>query len=486
MKSCLLMMTSKIPDHMGGRQKIFVGLFLVGLSIVIRIPFFNVPMITDEGGYAYVAHFWSHDYQLYRDIPFDRPQGIFLLYKLIFVLIGGSTSAIRLAAALYNAMTVLLLFFFASRVFSFRVACFSATAYAILSACPSLEGFTANAEIFAVLPLVGAAYFTWREKWLESGFFAGLAYFLKPIGLSGLLLVILWAVVRRAGTKAIVKSIIGFAVFPLVSLIHGLSVGIGAYWNSFVGQKMLTNSGFSIGINRQIDNLLGSIYILLPLLALPFVLSLIGIIKAELKIRIFGLIWLVSTFAGMAIGGNWFNHYYIQLLPPLAFLGGFGLLEVLRLKRRYLLLFLGLSSAALFLVHEAPYWFLSPPEVSFRLYKRGPYLFSRDISEYIQKESSPTDTIYVAFYQADIYYLSQRKATVPQLYEYQFTGSYKVCQMIIESIKKKAPIIIVRCQPPPAWISDDEFQKLLENGYELRKTYPYNIRLYKRTTQRIL
>jgi hypothetical protein len=246
---------------------------------------------------------------------------------------------------------------------------------------------------------------------------------------------------------------------------------------------MLTDSGFSMGINQQIGNFLDSTYVLLPLLALPFLLSLIGIIKAELKIRIFGSLWLFSTFAGMAIGGNWFSHYYIQVLPPLAFMGGFGLFEILRLKRRYLLYLLGISSAALFLVHEVPYWFLSPPEVSFRLYKRIPYLFSKDISEYIQKESAPADTIYVAFYQADIYYLSQRKASVPQLYEYQFTGSHKVYQKIIENIEKKDPIIIVRCQPPPAWISDKEFGRLLENGYELRRRYPSNIRLYKRTTQ---
>src|SRR5665647_1662452 len=107
-------------------------------------------------------------------------------------------------------------------------------------------------------------------------------------------------------------------------------------------------------------------------------------------------------------------------------MGGFGLFEMLRLKRRYLIYLLGVSSAAFFLVREVPYWFLSPPEVSFRLYQRIPYLYSKEISEYIQKESVSTDSIYVAFYQADIYYLSKRKAAVPQLYKYQFTGSHEV------------------------------------------------------------
>ena len=63
-------------------------------------------MISDEGGYAYVAHFWSGDSQLYRDIRYDRPQAIFLIYKLCLFIFGGSVEAIRLAAALYNALTV--------------------------------------------------------------------------------------------------------------------------------------------------------------------------------------------------------------------------------------------------------------------------------------------------------------------------------------------------------------------------------------------
>jgi hypothetical protein len=39
----------------------------------LRTPFLRVPMISDEGGYAYVAHFWAAGDTLYRDLPFDRP-----------------------------------------------------------------------------------------------------------------------------------------------------------------------------------------------------------------------------------------------------------------------------------------------------------------------------------------------------------------------------------------------------------------------------
>ena len=137
-----------------------VGLGLLGLmafSIFLRSPFFSVPMISDEGGYAYVAQSWSGDIELYRDIPYDRPQAIFLIYKLFLFIFGGSVEAIRLAAALYNALTVAALFFFARQVFSQRAAWLGALVYAIFSASPRIEGFTANAELFTLLPLVVAA-----------------------------------------------------------------------------------------------------------------------------------------------------------------------------------------------------------------------------------------------------------------------------------------------------------------------------------------
>lgn len=202
-----------------------VGLGLLGLmafSIFLRAPFFSVPMISDEGGYAYVAHFWSGDIQLYRDIPYDRPQAIFLIYKLFLFIFGGSVEAIRLAAALYNALTVAALFFFTRQVFSQRAAWLSALVYATFSASPRIEGFTANTELFTLLPLVVAAHLTWREKWLAAGLVSGIAFLIKPAALSGLLLTLVWTLVVKASWRAPLASLLGFLAGPLASMAHSV------------------------------------------------------------------------------------------------------------------------------------------------------------------------------------------------------------------------------------------------------------------------
>ena len=85
----------------------------MALAILIRLPFLHVPIDSDEGGYLYVARYWTSDYRLYRDIPFDRPPGIFLIYQGIIGLLGDSVPAVRLGAAAWNALTTLVLFRFA-------------------------------------------------------------------------------------------------------------------------------------------------------------------------------------------------------------------------------------------------------------------------------------------------------------------------------------------------------------------------------------
>jgi hypothetical protein len=197
-------------------------------------------------------------------------------------------------------------------------------------------------------------------------------------------------------------------------------------------------------------------------------------------LKAFGYSWLASAFLGMLIGGNWFNHYYIQIIPPLAFFSGFGLVELFRLSRSFLLYFCLCLGIILFLALEVPFWFSSPLKVSSRLYHRPPYLISKDLSEFIASTTSPQDTIYVAFYEADIYYLSRRKAAVQQLYKYQFTGSQEICAKVIDSIIRKEPALVIWAQRPPAWVSLEEFQGYLERGYDKIKEFQFGIRVYKR------
>src|SRR5438552_574059 len=107
-------------------------------SVGVRWPFLTVPLTTDEGGYAYVAHWQKRGFRLYRDLWFDRPQGIFVVYSAILRVLGESTPRIRLGAALYNTCTTALVGVLTARWWGGRAGLAAAAIYGTSSASPVL------------------------------------------------------------------------------------------------------------------------------------------------------------------------------------------------------------------------------------------------------------------------------------------------------------------------------------------------------------
>ena len=443
------------------------GLGLLGLmafSIFLRAPFFSVPMISDDGGYAYVAHFWSGDSQLYRDIPYDRPQAIFLIYKLCLFIFGGSVEAIRLAAALYNALTVAALFFFACQVFSQRAAWLGALIFATFSASPRIEGFTANAELFTLLPLVVAAHLTWKEKWLAAGLVSGIAFLIKPAALSGLLLTLVWTLVVKASWRAPLACLLGFSSGPLVSMAHGYWVGWEFYWSSLVERRVLLFSLFSLDITEQLNSFFLRTKETVSAWIVPAALAGAALPHCPNRTRGFALLWLAASLVGMSLGGRWYWHYYLQLIPPLAFLAAATLSRPLLSSR---VVWGGVVSVAVIisLVGQLPFWLLTPKEVSWELYHRPGYLVNSQIAEYVASRTGQEDLIYVAFEGPEIYYLAGRRNAAPQLFWNEVHFSSSIFDQVADAIRRGLPDRIVWIQLPPDWITLVEFRDLLTQGY---------------------
>ena len=70
----------------------------------------------------------------------------------------------------------------------------------------------------------------------------------------------------------------------------------------------------------------------------------------------------------------------------------------------------------LFVQRDAALGIRSPETISWTLYKRPGYILSGQIANYIRSTTHEEDTIYVAFAQADLYYLSARRGAAPQYY----------------------------------------------------------------------
>lgn len=439
---------------------------LVAASILLRVPFLSVPMITDEGGYGYAAKFWTPEYQLYRDIPFDRPQAIFLLYRLAFAVFGTDVTAVRSFAAVYNGLTVVAMFLLCRRALSSREAWLACVLFAVFSTSPRIEGFTANAEVFMLLPLVVSAHFTWNRHWLWAGFAGAMAVLLKPSGASAVLLTLSWLLMTRAAPTAWLRVAFGVALGLAPSVLHGLWVGWHYYWQSIHERRLVLYNPETVGLTAQWNGLVHGLAITVSSWAFPAVASALAVMRSRSRPTVFGLLWLGFSIVGVAMGGWWREHYFIQLVPPLVFLASSGLSR-LRTSPLRLAWVVALSLAlALFLRRDLALGFQNAQAISWDLYRRPGYLLQDQVAAYLRAVTDEHDTIYVAFAEAELYYLSGRRAAVPQFYFLHAQYSKSVFDSIVEAIRSRRPAVVLLVQNPPQnQMSSREFLGILETGY---------------------
>jgi len=404
---------------------------IAAVSVGLRLPFLSVPLITDEGGYAYIAHWMMRGLALYRDLWFDRPQGIFLVYGAQMALLGESTEAIRLGAALYNAATGLLLYGLTASLAGPLAGVAAAGLFAVSSAAPAIEGFTANGELYMNLLVVAALWLATSQRWFLAGVLLSLAVAVKPTSLLGVGLALPFLAIwgeswGRTSLLAIARrgalGMCGVALAALPFIAHGVSTDPQVYWYSLVGFRVQAHSAFSAG-----PALLGDLgqtapTVLAALLPLWLLTAAGACLTWRTRTGAVGLAFLVGSGAGAAAGGHWFWHYYVGLMPPAALLGGVAIQRLLEgkhtLGRRSLHWVLGVGALATLVAvgFNARLVGIAPGETSWRIYRRPAYLASSEIAAYIRGQTTESETVYAAFAQADLYHLSGRRSAGRHLY----------------------------------------------------------------------
>ena len=435
---------------MGGR--LALALAVAGaVSIGLRFPFLSVPLTTDEGGYAYVAHWLGRGLALYSDLWFDRPQGIFLVYGVALRLFGKSTEAIRFGAALYNAGTVGLLYLLGARLYGRRAGLATAALFAVASASPVVEGFTANGELYMNLPVVASLVLAAGQRPFLAGVALALAAAIKPTALPtaapALVVLLTWpqpgprrlcraagsrkgrhdqATIANRGTRLSGSSKIlawlafgaaaGFAPF----LAHGVATDAPAYWYAVVGFRVHAHSALSVGeavlrdLTQTAPSVLAALFPLWLLVAL-------GVRAGGWRSRggAAGLAYLGGSALGAAAGGYWYWHYYVGVLPAAALLGGAGLDRLLDRPATVgptVLRAAVWACTAVAVAFNARLVGDTPEETSWNVYRRPAYLASAAIAAYLRAHTTEGDRIYAAFAQADLYHLSGRRSAGAHLY----------------------------------------------------------------------
>lgn len=453
-------------------------------------------MISDEGGYAYVAQRWLDGRgTLYDDLWVSRPQGIFLAYAAVFRTIGGTIVDLRLGAGVASALTLLVVWRFASAWGGARLARLATLLFAVIAASPAIEGFTANAEVFMAVPAAGSAMLLltasrtgWRRRHLLAiGALIALATLLKPSGIVMLPVAgaFLWAATEQPLGAVLRREAwvgLGFAAGLAPALVHGYLVGWDNFVYASVTYRIENQSSATNGLAHHARAIYALVTRTWPILAaalLPHLVrwwlrrdglgrawvteitgARIGIVAwAGLKPRIqpgqetvvLLRLWLLGCLAGIAMGGDWWYHYLIQIAAPLAIWLAAALLDLRRLLGHHGRWALALLVGFFLLL---PYGVVakgSPGAISKAIYGHPGYPDQAPVAEYLKEHTPPETPIFVAFDQAALYYLADRPSVYRYLYDQELRAlpeSEGALIAIIESPQRPMYIVGTRQRAP--------------------------------------
>lgn len=475
-------------------------------SLAARIPFFTIPMIHDEGGYAYAARGWLEGTgQLYDDLWISRPQGIFALYGLVFEFLGTGVLALRFTAWVFAALTVYATWLIGRRWTTPRVANLAAIFAAILLSWPNFEGFTANAEVFMGMPAAFAAFWLLRmaqERWspwqlVGVGILTGVSTVLKPSGIVMLFVAwaFLWYVDHATRRERLARAgwvLLGTAIVGAITFIHGAFLGWDNFFYATVTYRLTLQSSATVTFTGHLWSIGSLTYTSAPLVG---IFLLVWAFRARLPLRpVFGhvvasgrrlvhirrphdagglllMTWTIGAVIGIAMGGDWWSHYMIQAVPPLTLWIAWnidGIYHAIRRWRRALVV------AMMTVLMMLPFGVLidGTDGMLNTLYDHPGYPAQAEVARYIRDHSDPDDTIYVAFDQASIYYLSDRKPAYRHLYDQELRALPESYADIIGIISgPDRPLYIVSTLHPGPFPDDSRaFWREVGLYYDLETT----------------
>ena len=441
---------------------------LGALVVLLRVPFVG-SIGPDEGGYAYVAWRWAHGHALYDPTWIDRPQGLILVYRLVLA-VADDARALRVAA-IAAAAAIALLLVAAGRTAGPHAGVLAAGLFATAGLAPHLEGFTLNGELVAAVPATAAVAVALasyergsRRLLMLAALLGSTAMLMKQSGFDGLavVLAVAWAGARpraRVGRLALTAAA---AAPPIAaSAIAGAIGGWSAYWSSVVTSHVEATDPH-VRASHLAASAPAAARDLLPLAGV----AALGAWRArrEAGPPRFALVWLAAAVVGVNVGGLYWPHYYVQLVPPLCLLGAIGLARLRDPRLAWGLAAVVALPAVIFVVRV-----VHAPEQRRDTMVKYALAFENDrhIARYVDAHTSPSDPVYAFVSRADFYFLARRAAAFPYLWGHPLRaipGALTALQRTLAAPRRPKLVVLFQRRPLRR---HPELQLLFQRYYRL-------------------
>ncbi|MFL6450831.1 MAG: ArnT family glycosyltransferase [Bryobacteraceae bacterium] len=333
----------------------------------------------------------------YRDFWYDKPP----LSALYYVLIGGHWGwLLRLLDAVYVLVACGICYRLSKLWWGETEALISACLVSFFLAfyLPSaVIPFAADAVM--LVPHLLALYSAARGRYFWAGIWAGVAFLANIKALFVLAAAGLWALPEVAPLA------IGF-VIP-VAIGSGVLLVSGA-WPGYIEQVWRWGFVYASGspvAHPWINGLLrtanwAGFHSGLAIAAVVAVPRLGRSLRWKLGT------WIVVSYLAVALGGRFAPHYFLQLLPPVAVLGSFGMVRLFQTRRRVLMAAVALAFAVPFVRFGPRYITLAADDLRGRDPRWSDVVMdvdSQDVARRISATARAGDTLFVWGYRPDIF-----------------------------------------------------------------------------------
>src|SRR5436190_6665178 len=423
-----------VPTHRS-RQFRFAALGIILLTVAIRLPSLLHPRpIDSEAMYSVVANEIVDGGRPYADAVERKPPLLFWTYAAIFKVAGKfSWRALHFVALVWTLCVMAGLYLLGRELFDRKSGLIAAFFYGVFQPWLTWKNLSFDGEMLMNLPIIWAWAIAFRRsssrlrpELFAAGVLLGAAFLLKqPAAIAavplGIYLLLPSYRARRSLTRT--NSIIQAAM-----LTAGFFVALGLVTIVLWKQGILRQAFYWTIADHDVPHVFWGTGIKNTLTflgaCLPLVIGTIMTCRDKSKIwsgrtaeriALFGL--LAASVIGAAAGARFYEHYYIQLIPPLALLAApyYAQLWTRRIQPPHWLLRPSLTYAWLALTIVAfsiSHWLALAA-------RREP----KETGRYLLEHSAPTDRIFVWGHKTRIYLDARRRPACRYILSFPLTGS---------------------------------------------------------------
>jgi 4-amino-4-deoxy-L-arabinose transferase-like glycosyltransferase len=454
----------------------FVVLGGCALATLMRVLYSGMPLTSDEGGYGEVARLWSRGAELYSDAWADRPQALFIVFRAALAF-GDSVHALRVAAVVAGLTVLVLTALVARKLVGERVAAWVVLLAATAGASPFIQAYTLSGELVASVLAVASFgtflfYLEKRQPWLlvVAGLLTGCALLVKQSAFDASLACGTYLLWTERGWRG-VRGALLLATASLVPIAAAAASAPdpGAWWHAVVTYRFEGDSLLTTTVAYRLSLLGFGLWAALLALTVPLVLLGGGWRLAPRLLKL----WLVAALLGAAAGGNFWAHYWIQIVPPLCIIAGLRLEQLAR-TARVRKVPLPVVAAAVFSAVAALGPLLAAPQDRARLVTPldAPRANDAEVAAYVRAHSAPgTPILVVPPVAADINFLADR----PPAFRYMWgrptqsiPGALEELRAVVAS--RRAPLAVIPADPD-VLDRTGELGYLIDTGYTTVATF---------------